>query len=101
MTDDPPRKDRVLAALGYAGPICVFVYLYAKNDFAKKHGKQGLSVLVLQVVGFVVIDLFRPVIGQWVYLGWGVWLFLTAVLQIALAVGALAGKAGEFKYIPK
>ncbi len=101
MVEGPPRKDRVLAALCYAGPISVIVYLYAKGDFVKKHRKQALSIFVIQVIGLVVVDLFRPLIGPWVFLGWGVWLFLTGVLQITLAAGALAGKAGELKYLPK
>lgn len=101
MADGPPKRDRMLAALAYAGPICVFVYLYAKSDFAGKHAKQGLSVFVLQVVGLIVIDLLRPVIGNWIYAGWAVWLAVTAVFQTLLAARALAGKAGEFKYLPK
>lgn len=101
MAEGPPRKDRILGALCYAGPICVIVYLYAKSDFVKKHGKQALSIFVIQVIGLVVVDLFRPLIGPWVFLGWGVWLFLTVVLQITLAAGALAGKTGGLKYLPK
>jgi hypothetical protein len=101
MVEGRPRKDRILAALCYAGPICVIVYLYAKSDFVKKHGKQALSVFVIQIIGLVVIDLFRPLIGPWVCLGWGIWLISTVVLQITLAAGALTGKAGELKYLPK
>jgi uncharacterized membrane protein len=95
MAEGPPRKDKILGALCYAGPVCVIVYLYAKSDFVKKHGKQALSIFVIQVVGLVVVDLFRPLIGPWVTLGWGIWLVLTGILQITFAAGVLAGKAGE------
>lgn|GEM_PF-1948460 len=94
MTEGPSRKDRVAAALGYGGPICVIVYLFAGSEFVKKHGKRALSVFVMQVIGLVVVDLFRPLIGPWVFLGWGVWLILTVVLQVILAARALTGKAG-------
>jgi hypothetical protein len=93
VTEGPSRKDRVAAALCYGGPICVIVYLYAGSEFVKKHGRWALSVFVMQVMGLVVVDLFRPLIGPWVLLGWGVWLILTAVLQVTLAAGVLAGKA--------
>jgi hypothetical protein len=75
--------------------------LYAKSDFVRRHGRQALSIFVLQVVGLVVIDLFRPLVGAWVYVGWGIYLVLTFVLQAVLAAGALTGRAGELRYIPK
>ncbi|UCE26447.1 MAG: hypothetical protein JSW52_08840 [Candidatus Coatesbacteria bacterium] len=101
MADGPPRKDKVFAALCYAGPLCVIIYLYAKSDFVKTHGKQALSVFVVQVIGLVVADLFRPLIGPRVYVVWAVWFVLTAVLQVALAARALTGKAGVLKYLPE
>jgi hypothetical protein len=94
VTEGPSRKDRVAAALCYGGPVCVVVYLYAGSDFVKKHAKRALSVFVMQIIGLVVVDLFRPLIGPWVFLGWGVWLILTAVLQVTLAARALTRKAG-------
>ena len=101
VAKDRPLNERAAAAVSYIGPVSIIVYLYAVPGFVRRHGRQALTVFVLQVAGCVVVDLFRPVIGAWVYVGWAVFLAVTIGLQVWLAADAFAGREGELAYMTK
>ena len=74
------EENKTLAAIGYVGILC-FVPLLLKKDskFAQFHAKQGLILLILEVLGFI------PVIG------WA--LFVIAVVFSLLGIiNAMDGK---------
>jgi len=85
------QDDKVIAALGYIGILCLLPLLLKKNSpFAQHHGKQGLVLLIawcLLWVGNII-----PIIGQIV---WAVGSVLLLILMILGIVNAWVGKMWE------
>jgi uncharacterized membrane protein len=83
------EENKVFAAIAYLGILCL-VPLLAKKDspFAQFHAKQGLVLLVIQIVGWVIF--WIPVIG---------WILLIVVYAVAL-VGLIQALMGKYWKIP-
>jgi uncharacterized membrane protein len=83
------EENKLIAALGYVGILCL-IPLLAKKDskFAQEHGKQGLVLLIVWVVGSFVF--WFPIIG---------WLMALAVLVINI-IAFVKALMGEFWEIP-
>ncbi|MFZ6015722.1 MAG: DUF4870 domain-containing protein [Patescibacteria group bacterium] len=82
-------ENKLIAALSYVGILCL-IPLLAKKDskFAQEHGKQGLVMLIVWVVGSFVFWL--PIIG---------WLLLLVVFVVNL-IAFIKALMGEFWEVP-
>lgn len=94
----PPQtnldEDRLIAAIGYLGILCLVPLLLKKNSaFAQHHGKQGLVLLLAWVV--LWIGNIIPVLGQIV---WFLGSIALLVLVILGMVNALQGKMWEMPF---
>jgi uncharacterized membrane protein len=83
------EENKLIAALGYVGILCL-IPLLAKKDskFAQEHGKQGLVMLIVWVIGSFVF--WFPIIG---------WLMALAVLVINI-IAFVKALMGEFWEVP-
>lgn len=85
------QDDKVIAAIGYLGILCLVPLLLKKNSaFAQHHGKQGLVLLIAWLILWVANVI--PVLGQIV---WAVGSVLLLILMILGIVNALNGKLWE------
>lgn len=89
--DQDIQENKLIAALSYLG-ILVLVPLLAKREskFAQFHAKQGIVMLIIFVVGWVIF--WIPVIG------WALWI-AAIVLDVIGLVQALSGKYWEMPVI--
>ncbi|OGL66914.1 hypothetical protein A2856_00200 [Candidatus Uhrbacteria bacterium RIFCSPHIGHO2_01_FULL_63_20] len=89
MTDE--QENRLIAAVGYLGILCLVPLLLKKESaFAQHHGKQGLVLLIAWLVlwaGNIV-----PILGQIVWMLGSVVVIILAIMGI---VNALNGKTWE------
>lgn len=83
------EENKLIAALGYVGILCL-IPLLAKKDskFAQEHGKQGLVMLLVWVIGSFVF--WFPIIG---------WLLMLAVFIINV-IAFVKALMGEFWEVP-
>lgn len=97
----PPQKDmqedRLFAAIGYLGILCLVPLLLKKDSaFAQHHGKQGLVILMVWLalwVGMIV-----PILGQIV---WTLGSIALLILIILGMVNALQGKMWDMPFLAK
>lgn len=82
--DKDIQENKLMAALSYLG-ILVLIPLLVKKDskFAQFHAKQGLVMLIIFVIGWVIF--WIPIIG------WLLWLAVILADLVAL-IQALSGK---------
>lgn len=85
----PTQEEKIFAALGYVWILC-FVPLLLKQDskFAMFHGKQGLMLFIIEIIGTIVF--WIPVIG---------WLLGLLVLILAI-LGIIKSLQGEYYEVP-
>jgi fumarate reductase subunit D len=85
------QDDRLIAAIGYLGILCLVPLLLKKDSkFAQHHGKQGLVILIVWLalwVGNII-----PILGQIV---WTLGTIALLILIILGMVNALQGKMWE------
>jgi uncharacterized membrane protein len=85
------RDDRVAAAIGYLGILCLVPLLLKKHSpFAQHHGRQGLVLLIawcLLWIGNII-----PVVGQIVWAVGSVFLLILLILGV---INAWGGKTWE------
>lgn len=62
------EHNRLMAALGYVGVLC-FVPLFFKkgSGFAQWHAKQGLAILAMEIIAFVLPLVLWPLFLLGVY----------------------------------
>ncbi|NQV90618.1 hypothetical protein HQ487_04435 [Candidatus Uhrbacteria bacterium] len=91
------QEDRLFAAIGYLGILCLVPLLLKKESaFAQHHGKQGLVVLLVWLalwLGNIV-----PILGQIV---WTLGTFALLVLIILGMINALQGKMWDMPFLGK
>lgn len=83
------EENKVIAAIGYIWILCLVPLLLKKDSkFAQFHGKQGLILFIIDILGFVV---------YWIpFFGW-----LIALAFIILSIlGILKALAGEYWEMP-
>jgi fumarate reductase subunit D len=104
MDDQAPKpmmndaqEDRLFAAVGYLGILCLIPLLLKKNSaFAQFHGKQGLVLLITWVIlSFVNVI---PILGQLVWMVGSLALLILVIMGI---VNALNGKLWELPVLGK
>ena len=90
-----PHKNVGLGVLAYFGPFAIVSYLLAKDDaFVKFHAKQGLVLLVIEAVIWVLgMSFYIPVL--WILIR----LVNLATLILSI-VGIVRAAKGEEKMLP-
>src|SRR3989339_1092032 len=85
------EENKVIAAIGYLGILCLIPLLAKKNSaFAQHHGKQGLVILIAWIILWVVNVI--PVFGQIVWALGSIGLLILVLLGI---INALNGNIWE------
>lgn len=89
--DNDAQQNRLAAAIGYLGILCLVPLLLKRNSaFAQHHGKQGLVLLIawcLLWVGNII-----PIVGTIV---WALGSVVLVILLILGMINALNGKMWE------
>ena len=90
-TNNDIEENKVIAAIGYLGILCL-IPLLAKKDsaFAQHHGKQGLVLLIVWMILWVVNVI--PVLGQIVWALGSIGILILVLLGI---INALNGNTWE------
>ncbi len=88
-----PQEDHLIAAIGYLGLLC-FVPLLLKpdSDYAQFHGKQGLSIFIVEVV--------IAIVGIIPVLGWLISMVGFIVCALASVYGIINAMQGNKTEIP-
>lgn len=85
------NDDKLIAAIGYLGILCLVPLLLKKNSpFAQHHGKQGFVLLIAWALLWVCNII--PILGQII---WAVGSIALLILLILGVVNALNGKMWE------
>ncbi|NQV89068.1 MAG: hypothetical protein HQ488_01985 [Parcubacteria group bacterium] len=97
----PPQSDlpddRLIAAIGYLGILCLIPLLLKKESaFAQHHGKQGLVLLIAWVV--LWIGNIVPILGQIVFSLGSIVLVILIILGM---VNAIDGKMWNMPILGK
>ncbi|MFA6272178.1 MAG: DUF4870 domain-containing protein [Patescibacteria group bacterium] len=83
------EENKLIAALGYVWILCLIPLLMKKESkFAQFHGKQGLVLFIVEIVGWLVY--WIPFVG---------WLFAVLVLVMAI-IGFVKALSGEYWELP-
>lgn len=85
----PTQEEKIFAALGYVWILC-FVPLLLKQDseFAKFHGKQGLMLFIIEIIGSFIF---------WIpFIGW----ILGLIVLILAILGIIKSLRGEYYEVP-
>lgn len=87
------QENKVIACLSYLG-ILVLIPLLAKKDskFAQEHAKQGLVLLIAEIIGSIVSMI--PIIG------WLAAPFIGLIFLVVAIVALVKCLMGEFWEIP-
>ena len=90
-TNNDIEENKVIAAIGYLGILCL-IPLLAKKDsaFAQHHGKQGLVLLIVWMILWVFNVI--PVLGQIVWALGSIGILILVLLGI---INALNGNTWE------
>lgn len=80
-----------MAILSYLGPLCLVPLLTGEKDgFVKFHVKQGLVLLICEVIIWVIFNL---ILGSltWSWYNWGTWGMISMIQNVAyLFIGILS-----------
>ena len=87
--DKDIEENKTIAAIGYIWILCLIPLLLKKNSkFAQFHGKQGLVLFIVDIIGFVFF---------WIpFFGW----LLGLLLIIVSIIGILKALSGGYWKIP-
>jgi uncharacterized membrane protein len=92
MTNAGGGKNTLMAILAYVGPFILVSYLTAKDDpFVKFHIKQGLVLVVIELIVWILIRMF-----------WTLWpLQIVNLLVLVLSIlGIINAAQGKEKALP-
>ncbi len=83
----------VMAVLAYIGPLVIIPYLMAKDDaFVKFHIRQGLVLLVIEVVCWILAMVFLPLLLI-------LWIVKLIILVLAI-IGIINATQNKQKELP-
>ncbi len=100
MSEDITKKEieegRVVAVISYIPFLCFIPILGGqKNNFVNKHIKQGLALLIIEVISLLfLIDFFSQIF-------WIVILLSCVILSITGSLKALFGETWRVPYLGK
>jgi uncharacterized membrane protein len=87
------KKDILMGILAYLGILVIIPYLVAKNDpFVKFHIKQGLVLVIIEVIGWVLALIFWPL--------WMLFWIGKLVIFILVIIGIVNVVQGTEKNLP-
>ena len=91
--DKDIQENKVVAALGYIGVLCL-IPLLAKKDskYAQFHGKQGLILFIVEIIAFVI--------GIIPILGWLIGFIFIICCIILSIIGIIKSLSGEYWKMP-
>ena len=91
--DNSMQNNKLMAILSYLGPLVIISYISAKDDlFVKFHIRQGLVLLVIEVVVWFLGMIL-----------WPLWLLLNLINLVALVlaiIGIINASQGQQKSLP-
>lgn len=91
------QEDRLFAAIGYLGILCLVPLLLKKESaFAQHHGKQGLVILIVWLALWV--GMIIPILGQIVWTLGSIGLLILIILGM---VNALQGRRWDMPIFAK
>ena len=96
ITKKEIEEGRVLAIISYIPFLCFIPLLSSqKNEFINKHSKQGLALLIIEVISLLfLIDFFSKIF-------WIIVLLSCVLLAIIGTLKALYGKTWHVPYLGK
>jgi uncharacterized membrane protein len=81
--DPEAARQQWLAALAYAGPLCLLaIFARRKTPFLRWHAQQGFVLLFLEALAFALVIIVQATIGRIPVLG----LLVEIVLKLAVFV---------------
>ena len=96
LQNNKPEKNIVMGVLSYLGPLVIVSYATAKDDpFVKFHIKQGLVLLSIEVLTFILS----------MAISWRLWMILSLVnmgvfvLSIVGIINVTQGKENELPFV--
>jgi uncharacterized membrane protein len=89
-----PQKGNVaLAVIAYIGILAVISYLLAKDDsYVKFHARQGLVLLIIEVIVWVVFSTF--------WMLWPLWQIVNLAVLVLSILGIINAAQGKEKELP-
>ncbi len=88
------HKNILMAVLAYLGILIIVSYLVAKDEpFVKFHIKQGLVLLIVEVIIWVLFPMFL-----WPL--WGLYQILHLAMLVLVIIGIVHAAKGEEKMLP-
>ena len=89
-------QNKLMAILAYLGPLVIVSYLVAKdNHFVKFHIKQGLVLLIVEVV---IKILWMTIWGIWMM--WPLLQIINLALLVLVIIGIVNAVNGQEKPLP-
>jgi uncharacterized membrane protein len=90
-----PQKNTLMGVLSYIGPFVIISYLTAKDDpFVKFHIKQGLVLLVIEILLWLLSMFMWPL-----WMIWQIINFVTIILSIIGIINVVKGKEKELPIV--
>ena len=87
------KPNTLMGVLSYVGPLVIIPFLTAKEDpFVKFHIKQGLVLVCIEVVLWVVSSMF--------YFLWPIWQIINLALLVMSIIGIINVTQGKEKNLP-
>jgi len=87
------KKNKVMGVLAYLGILVIISYLVAKDEaFVKFHIKQGLVLLVIEVVGWILAMTIWPL--------WIIFSIVKIILFVLIIIGIINVIHGQEKKLP-
>ncbi len=93
MTSPGLKNNTLMGILAYMGPLVIISYITAKEvPFVKFHIKQGLVLLVLEIIIWIS--------GMIMYQLWMVWQIINFFVIILAILGIINASQGKEKNLP-
>ncbi len=93
MAGNSMQKNKLMALLSYLGPLIIVSYISAKDDpFVKFHIKQGLTLLVLEIVVWFLMS--------FLLLLWPIWQLVHFGVIVLAILGIVNAAQGREKMLP-
>jgi len=87
-------------ALSYIAFLGIFSYLYGATDGARRHGRRGATIFVLEVLAFVVADVVRLKAGWPPALTFGALFVVLSGIKVFIIINALGDGRGRAAAAP-
>ena len=94
------HNNAIMAALAYLGILIIIPFAVAKDDpFVKFHIKQGLVLLIGEVILYVLAAVFSSLMF-FTFITWFIWPVISLVFFALIVVGIVNAVTGKAKELP-